>query len=203
MVAGCRNNENSGNDLVNDEVGRLRRALPAGRLALGRSGRNDSSVRKNNNEQRQVTPALDDVSKQIIEQLQQDGRRPYGAIGKVVGLSEAAVRQRVNRLVQSGVMQIVAVTDPLSLGPFRQAMVAMKVDGPLEPVAEALGRLDEVEYAIICAGKYDLLCEVVCDDDAHLLELLSTRIRAIDGVREVETMIYLKLQKQSYHWGTR
>lgn len=160
-------------------------------------------MRKNNNEQRQVTPVLDDVSKQIIEQLQQDGRRAYGAIGKVVGLSEAAVRQRVNRLVHSGVMQIVAVTDPLSLGPFRQAMVAMKVDGPLEPVAEALGRLEEVEYAIICAGKYDLLCEVVCDDDAHLLELLSSRIRTIDGVREVETLIYLKLQKQSYHWGTR
>lgn len=203
MVVTGRNNENSCDDLANDEVGSSDGEPSTGRLALSARGRNDSSVRKNNNEQRQVNPVLDEVSKQIIEQLQQDGRRPYGAIGKVVGLSEAAVRQRVNRLVHSGVMQIVAVTDPLSLGPFRQAMVAMKVDGPLEPVAEALGRMEEVEYAIICAGKYDLLCEVVCDDDAHLLELLSQRIRAIEGVREVETMIYLKLQKQSYHWGTR
>jgi Lrp/AsnC family transcriptional regulator, regulator for asnA, asnC and gidA len=146
---------------------------------------------------------LDEISKKIIEQLQQDGRRPYGAIGQVVGLSEAAVRQRVQRLIKSGLMQIIAVTDPLRVGLFRQAMVGIKAEGPLEPVAEALSAMDEIDYVIICAGKYDLLCEVVCEDDAHLLDLLSSRIRTIPGVREVETMIYLKLQKQSYQWGTR
>ena len=87
---------------------------------------------------------LDDVSKAIIEQLQADGRRSYASIGKVVGLSEAAVRQRVQRLVESGVMQVVAVTDPLQLGFARQAMIGVTVNGPLESVADALADLDEV-----------------------------------------------------------
>src|SRR5690349_3645539 len=103
---------------------------------------------------------LDEVSKAIIEQLQQDGRRSYAAIGKVVGLSEAAVRQRVQRLIDSGVMQVVAVTDPLELGFARQAMVGIKVTGPLDPVADALTKLDEVDYVVITAGSYDLLAEV-------------------------------------------
>lgn len=159
-------------------------------------------VRKNNPPQEQP-PVLDDVSKKIIEQLQEDGRRPYGTIGKAVGLSEAAVRQRVQRLTQSGLMQIVAVTDPMQVGLFRQAMIAIRADGPLEPVAEALGAMDEIDYVIICAGRYDLLCEAVCEDDSHLLDLLSNRIRVIPGIRDVETLIYLKLHKQSYQWGTR
>src|SRR6187401_3648560 len=117
----------------------------------------------------------DDVSKQIIEQLQQDGRRSYAAIGKAVGLSEAAVRQRVQRLTESGVMQIVAVTDPLQLGFARQAMIGIKVDGQLDPVAEELGKIDEIDYVVMTAGGFDLLCEVVCESDRHLLELLSKR----------------------------
>src|ERR687895_543793 len=99
---------------------------------------------------------LDDVAKAIIEQLQQDGRRSYAAIGKVVGLSEAAVRQRVQRLMESGVMQIVAVTDPLQLGFARQAMVGITVSGPLETVADAVAELEEVDYVVITAGTYDL-----------------------------------------------
>jgi Lrp/AsnC family transcriptional regulator for asnA, asnC and gidA len=157
----------------------------------------------NNTPQDQNAPMLDDVSKRIIEQLQQDGRRPYGTIGKAVGLSEAAVRQRVQRLTRSGLMQIVAVTDPMRVGLFRQAMICIKADGPLEPVAEALGAMDEIDYVVICAGRYDLLCEAVCEDDAHLLDLLSNRIRAVPGIKDVETLIYLRLHKQSYQWGTR
>ena len=117
---------------------------------------------------------LDDVSKAIIEQLQQDGRRSYAAIGKVVGLSEAAVRQRVQRLIDGGVMQVVAVTDPLELGFARQAMVGVRVQGPLEPVADALAALDEVDYVVITAGSFDLLVEVVCESDDHLLDLISS-----------------------------
>ncbi|MGI9157689.1 MAG: Lrp/AsnC family transcriptional regulator [Marmoricola sp.] len=144
---------------------------------------------------------IDDVSKAIIEQLQQDGRRSYAAIGKAVGLSEAAVRQRVQRLTDSGVMQIVAVTDPLQLGFARQAMIGIDVEGSLEPVAEALAAIDEVDYVVMTAGGFDILCEVVCESDARLLELLSTRIRAIPGVRGTETFMYLKLAKQTYSWG--
>lgn len=147
--------------------------------------------------------ALDEVSKAIIEQLQQDGRRSYAAIGKVVGLSEAAVRQRVQRLIESGVMQVVAVTDPMELGFARQAMVGIRVTGPLEPVADQLAELDEVDYVVVTAGTYDLLAEVVCESDEHLLELISGRIRSIDGVVATETFMYLQLRKQTYSWGVR
>jgi Lrp/AsnC family transcriptional regulator for asnA, asnC and gidA len=147
--------------------------------------------------------SLDDVSKAIIEQLQQDGRRSYAAIGKVVGLSEAAVRQRVQRLIEAGVMQVVAVTDPLELGFARQAMVGVRVSGQLEPVADQLAALDEVDYVVITAGSYDLLVEVVCESDEHLLDLISGRIRAIDGVVATETFMYLSLRKQTYSWGVR
>ncbi|MGZ5399137.1 MAG: Lrp/AsnC family transcriptional regulator [Nocardioides sp.] len=146
---------------------------------------------------------LDDVAKAIIEQLQQDGRRSYAAIGKQVGLSEAAVRQRVQRLIDSGVMQVVAVTDPLQLGFARQAMVGIEVAGPLDPVAEALAALDEVDYVVITAGTYDVLAEVVCESDERLLELISEKIRRIEGVARTETFMYLKLRKQTYSWGVR
>ena len=147
--------------------------------------------------------ALDDVSKAIIEQLQQDGRRSYAAIGKVVGLSEAAVRQRVQRLIDTGVMQVVAVTDPLELGFARQAMIGINAEGDLEPIATELSTMAEVDYVIVTAGSFDLMVEVVCESDDHLLELLSKRIRAIDGVRSTESFVYLKLHKQTYSWGVR
>jgi Lrp/AsnC family transcriptional regulator, regulator for asnA, asnC and gidA len=146
---------------------------------------------------------LDDVSKAIIEQLQQDGRRSYAAIGKVVGLSEAAVRQRVQRLTESGVIQVVAVTDPLQLGFARQAMVGIRAKGELEAVAEALAALEEVDYVVITAGTYDILAEVVAESDDHLLELISSKIRRIDNIESTETFMYLKLQKQTYSWGVR
>ena len=146
---------------------------------------------------------IDHTSKAIIEQLQQDGRRSYAAIGKAVELSEAAVRQRVQRLIESGVMQIVAVTDPLQLGFARQAMIGITVDGALDPVADALAAMEEIDYVVMTAGGFDVLCEVVCESDTHLLELLSTRIRTVPGVRATETFMYLKLTKQTYAWGVR
>jgi Lrp/AsnC family transcriptional regulator for asnA, asnC and gidA len=145
---------------------------------------------------------LDAVSKQIIEQLQQDGRRSYAAIGKVVGLSEAAVRQRVQRLQDAGVMQIVAVTDPLTLGFRRQAMIAIKIDGDLDKVAGQLADMEEIDYVVITAGSFDMLAEVVCEDDDDLLEILG-RVRAVPFVTSTETFVYLKLRKQTYSWGTR
>ena len=153
---------------------------------------------------RKLTPtALDATSKAIIEQLQADGRRPYAAIGKAVGLSEAAVRQRVQRLVESGVVQIVAVTDPLQVGFSRQAMIGIKAEGDLEKLADALAALPEVDYVVITAGAFDVLVEVVCEDDEHLLEVLNKQIRTLQGVRTTETFVYLKLRKQLYDWGTR
>src|SRR5437763_16728840 len=145
---------------------------------------------------------LDGTAKQIIEQLQQDGRRSYAAIGKAVGLSEAAVRQRVQRLLEAGVMQIVAVTDPLTLGFRRQTMIGIRCAGDLEQAADRLAVLDEIDYVVITAGSFDLLAEVVCEDDDHLLEILG-RVRAVPAVTATETFVYLKLRKQTYSWGTR
>ncbi|MEV5001793.1 Lrp/AsnC family transcriptional regulator [Nocardioides sp. LML1-1-1.1] len=146
---------------------------------------------------------LDDVSKAIIAELQEDGRRSYAAIGKAVGLSEAAVRQRVQRLVDGGVMQVVAVTDPVEMGFARQAMIGIKATGELEPIADALAALDEVDYVVITAGSFDVLAEVVCESDDHLLEIISRGIRSIPGVISTETLVYLRLRKQTYSWGVR
>jgi Lrp/AsnC family transcriptional regulator, regulator for asnA, asnC and gidA len=145
---------------------------------------------------------LDDLSKQIIEQLQQDGRRSYAAIGKAVGLSEAAVRQRVQRLIETGAMQIVAVTDPLTLGFPRQTMVGIRCGGDLERVASHLASMEEIDYVVITAGSFDLLIEIVCENDDQLLDILS-RVRGIPSVTTTETFVYLKLCKQTYSWGTR
>lgn len=163
-------------------------------------GGEDVKVRSGKNER---NGPLDEISKAIIEQLQQDGRRPYGTIGKAVGLSEAAVRQRVQKLVDSGVIQIVAVTDPLEVGFARQAMIGIKATGDLEPIADALADMDEVDYVVITAGSFDLIAEVVCESDEHLLEVLTKRIRSIAGVNSTETFVYLKLRKQTYSWGVR
>jgi len=149
------------------------------------------------------SPVLDDVSKAIIEQLQDDGRRSYGAIGQAVGLSEAAVRQRVQRLTEAGVMQIVAVTDPMQVGFPRAAMIGITVTGNLDAAAAAIEDLPEVNYLVICAGSFDILAEVVAEDDDHLLRVLNDSIRSVPGVTRTETFVYLKLRKQSYSWGTR
>ena len=146
---------------------------------------------------------LDDVSKAIIEQLQADGRRSYADIGKAVGLSEAAVRQRVQKLTESGVMQIVAVTDPMQLGFTRQAMIGIRAAGDTRVLAEQLAEIREIDYVVLTAGSFDLLAEVVCENDEELITLLNTKIRSLDGVSVAETFVYLKLQKQFYNWGTR
>lgn len=150
-----------------------------------------------------ATTSLDAVSRRLVEELQADGRMSYSALARTVGLSEAAVRQRVQRLLADGVMQIVAVTDPLTLGFGRQAMVGIRADGDLREIAERLAEAPEIDYVVICAGSFDLLAEVVCADDDALLTVLNTVIRLIPGVRTTETFVYLKLAKQTYAWGTQ
>jgi Lrp/AsnC family transcriptional regulator for asnA, asnC and gidA len=146
---------------------------------------------------------LDETSRAIIEQLQADGRRAYATIGKAVGLSEAAVRQRVQKLVDHGVMQIVAVTDPMQTGFARQAMVAISATGDVEEIAEQLNKISEVDYLVITAGSFDILAEIVVEDDDHLLQLVNGRIRTIPGIVRTETFLYLRLAKQTYNWGAR
>ena len=145
---------------------------------------------------------LDDTDKAIIEALQADGRMPFSALGPEVGLSPAAVRQRVLHLVDEGVMQVVAVTDPTTLGFSVQAMVGVSVDSEVEAVAKALSAMDEVDYVVIVAGRFDVLAEVVAEDTERLLETMNT-IRDLETVTGTEIFTYLRLEKQTYNWGTR
>ena len=144
---------------------------------------------------------VDEVDLRIIAELQSDGRRPYTQIAPKVGLSEAAVRQRVQRLVDTGVVQIVAVADPRVLGFGRQAMIGLRVEGDTRQVADALAAMPEVEYVVLTAGSIDVLAEVVVEDDERLIALLNDKIRVLPGVRETETTIYLRIHKESYQWG--
>ncbi len=145
---------------------------------------------------------LDEIDKAIIRELQLDGRTPYAKLGPAVGLSQAAVRQRVQRLIENGVMQVVAVTDPLMLGFNLEAMIGVEVDGDLRAVASKLAEVDNVDYVVVTTGRFDLVLEVVCRDHEELLQIINDVIRAIPGVRATETFTYLHLEKQTYSWGT-
>ena len=144
------------------------------------------------------------LDKRIIEHLQQDGRRPFTQIAADLGVSEAAVRARTNRLVERGILQVVGVTDPLKLGFQQQAMIGVRCERDrLLQVAEAVSAFAEVDYVVITAGAFDLLIEVVCENNEALLRFLTERLRAVEGVRETETFVYLRMVKQTYQWGTR
>jgi Lrp/AsnC family transcriptional regulator, regulator for asnA, asnC and gidA len=145
---------------------------------------------------------LDDIDKAIIRELQLDGRTPYAKLGPAVGLSQAAARQRVQRLIENGVMQVVAVTDPLMLGFNLEALIGIEVDGDLRAVASKLAEVDNVDYVVVTTGRFDLVVEVVCRDHGELLHIINDVIRAVPGVRATETFTYLHLEKQTYSWGT-
>ena len=147
---------------------------------------------------------VSDLDKRIIEHLQQDGRRPFTQIAAELGVSEAAVRARTNRLVDRGILQVVGVTDPLKLGFQQMAMIGIRCEAArLMAVAAEVAEFPEVDYVVITAGTYDILIETVCEDNEGLLRFLAERLRTIEGVRDTETFVYLRMVKQSYQWGTR
>ncbi len=147
---------------------------------------------------------VSDLDKRIIEHLQEDGRRPFTQIAAALGVSEAAVRARTNRLIEKGILQIVGVTDPLKLGFQVWAMIGVRVEAArLIEVAEEIASFPETDYVVVTAGSYDILVEAVAEDNEALLQFLSMRLRKIPGVRETETFVYLRLMKQNYQWGTR
>ena len=147
---------------------------------------------------------ISELDKRIIEHLQRDGRRPFTRIAADLGVSEAAVRARTNRLIGRGILQVVGVTDPLKLGFHQQAMIGVRCQADrLMEVAEAVAAFPEVSYLVVTAGSYDILVEVVCEDNDALLRFLTERLRRVEGVRETETFVYLRMIKQVYAWGTR
>jgi Lrp/AsnC family transcriptional regulator for asnA, asnC and gidA len=145
---------------------------------------------------------LDDTDKAIIDHLQSDGRMAFSNLGPLVGLSPAAVRQRVLHMIEQGVVQIVAVTDPTTLGFTVQAMAGLTIEGNLDDAASRIAEIDAVDYVVIVAGRFNILIEVVAEDMERLIMIMN-RIRAIPGVVGVEVFTYLRLEKQTYNWGTR
>jgi Lrp/AsnC family transcriptional regulator for asnA, asnC and gidA len=142
------------------------------------------------------------LDKEILERLQADGRRPFTQIAAELGVSEAAVRARTNRLIERGVLQIVGVTDPLKLGYDQMAMVGVRCEGDqVLAAAEAIAALPEVIYVVVTAGAYDLLVEAVCEDNEALLRFLTEKLRKVAGVHATETFVYLRIVKQAYEWG--
>ena len=145
--------------------------------------------------------AMDDVNRKIIEILQVSGRAPYSEIAAAVNLSEAAVRKRVNKLRDTGVIKIVAITDPQQMGYSRQAMVGITVEGDVAPVVEKLQEMDSIFYLVVATGRFDILAEILAKSDDDLQDLIYKEIRNIPGVRATETFQYLKVTKQIYNWG--
>jgi len=163
----------------------------------GRNGRQRATATRGSDE-------VSTLDKRIIEHLQQDGRRPFTQIATDLGVSEAAVRARTNRLVERGILQIVGVTDPLRLGFQQMAMIGIRCESDrLVEVSEMIADMPEVDYVVITAGSYDLLIETVCEDNEALLRFLADKLRRIEGVRDTETFVYLRMVKQTYQWGTR
>jgi Lrp/AsnC family transcriptional regulator for asnA, asnC and gidA len=143
---------------------------------------------------------LDATDHLIIEQLQRDGRLPYTKLASAVGLSEAAARQRVQRLIDTGVIQVVAVTNPLMVGRKRMALIGVRASGPTETIAEQLRNIEEIEYLVVAAGAMDFLAEVVVHDESELLRVTNL-VRNIPGVISTETYVYLDIAKQTYTYG--
>lgn len=154
-------------------------------------------------EETTVAPILlDDIDKALIRLLQADGRMSYARLGPAVGLSSAAARQRVQRLVEGGVIEIVAVSQPLKLGFTIQAMVGIRADGDIRALAAALGEVEQLVYVVVTSGHYDLIVELVCRDARQLLSIVNDTIRTMPGVTSTETYNYLYIEKVKYSWGT-
>lgn len=142
--------------------------------------------------------AIDEIDQRLIEALQLDGRRPFTKLAAELGISEASVRQRVANLVNTQVMQIVAVTNPLKMGYSLASMIGIRVSGEhMLAVAQEISAFDEVIYLIICAGSFDLLAEVVCRDNDHLLHFLTEKLYKVSGVQQAETYMYLRVVKDT------
>jgi Lrp/AsnC family transcriptional regulator for asnA, asnC and gidA len=142
--------------------------------------------------------AMDEIDRAIVDRLARDGRMPYGKLGKEVGLSEAATRQRVQRLIDRGHMQIVAVTDPLVTRGSVMALVGLRVQGDSREVAKKISELHESIYVVAISGSFDVIAEIVCQTHEDLLAVLNDHVRQIPGVTSTETFVYLDLYKHTF-----
>ncbi len=147
----------------------------------------------------QLDHGLDETDLKIMEALQKDGRVAFSQIAEQLGVSPGMVRQRYNRLVDQGFLRVVAITNPLRMGYKTMAMIGIRAEGSkLLAVAEKVSKLDEVIYMIISSGRFDIFAEVVCRDHEELLRFITEKLSTIDGVRESESFMHLKIVKEVY-----
>ena len=149
-----------------------------------------------------AAPHLDRIDQRLIEALQKNGREPFRRIAADVGVSEATIRARYQRLCEDNILQVTGVTNPLGLGFDAIAMVGIRTGGAPEPVADEISQWDEAGYVVVTAGQFDILVELVCADRRQLLDV-TNRMRELDGVVSTESFLYLELWKQLYDWGAR
>ena len=142
---------------------------------------------------------LDETDLKIIETLRKDGRVAFAQIAEQLNVSPGMVRQRYNRLVDMGYLKVAAITNPLRMGLKTMAMIGVRVDGDkMMQVAEKIAAFDEVVYIVIVSGRYDIMAEVFCRDHAELLTFLTEKLSRVDGVRETESFMHLKIVKEIY-----
>ena len=148
-----------------------------------------------------ISSKIDRIDLQIINILNTDGRTPFSQIAKKLGVSTGMIRQRYHRLVQDGVLQVVAVTNPLLMGFTTMAQIGVKVDvGRLQEIADQIASFDEVIYLVLITGSYDLHLEIVCRDKTHLLDFLTNKLHSVEGIKDSETFICMKIAKEVYTW---
>jgi Lrp/AsnC family transcriptional regulator for asnA, asnC and gidA len=142
---------------------------------------------------------LDKVDHQIIAALREDGRMSFAEIARRLEVSSGMVRERYYRLARSGVLEVAAITNPPALGYRMMTLIGVKVEGSrLQEIARQIATFDEVIYLVLCTGRYDILAEVVCRDNADLLQFLTKRLRAIKGIHDTESFVYLDIVKEVY-----
>jgi Lrp/AsnC family transcriptional regulator for asnA, asnC and gidA len=142
---------------------------------------------------------LDEIDAKIIEALRADGRVAFAQIAEQLNVSPGMIRQRYNRLVEQGFLKVVAITNPLRMGFKTMAMIGIRAEGSkLLGVADKVSKLDEVIYLIVASGRFDIFAEVVCRDHEHLLQFITEKLSTIDGVRESESFLHLKIAKEIY-----
>ena len=147
--------------------------------------------------------ALDDTDRRLIDELQRDGRASYADLAEIVGLSPAATRMRVQRLLDAGVVEIVGVTHPMALGYPVMAALGVRVDRNVREVADRIADIDGVIYVVFTSGSFDLLVEVLCQDSSRLLQVIDDEVRRIPDVRTVESFTYFGIHTHRFVWGTR
>ncbi|MDX3452613.1 Lrp/AsnC family transcriptional regulator [Streptomyces sp. ME02-8801-2C] len=143
---------------------------------------------------------MDEIDGAILRELQADGRIPYADLGPKVGLSPSAARQRLQRMIDAKVVQVVGVTDPMSMGGQAMALLGLRVDGDPRAVADELSRHDEVVYAVLTSGTFDLFAEVVCRRPHDLLDFVNDVVRPVEGIAAVESFPYFGIHTHRFLW---